>query len=238
MRRTVVLPLCLLLASAPLLLAPSSASSAPSVRMKPEQTLERFKRAFSRGDHATEWATLSPGFKLRLNRRAGRNVDVGDYVAARNQHRKDPRIRELAQWMHTAHITNLRYDNRGRALTTIRFGAPLLLGKDVVVTMVNHEIWELWIKGEKQPYWGFVGRKDIEVFQNPKTGVHTVRTRNARGKVTWQKQWPRSKIHAYRTLTRWYFDHFGNFEEQLMRNATARRKPAPTRLPPPAPRRR
>jgi hypothetical protein len=238
MRRIVVLPLSLLLAAAPLLLAPSSATSAPSIRGTPQQTLARFKSAFARGDHGAEWETLSPGFKLRLNKRAGRNVDVGDYITARNAHRKDPRIRELTEWMHTANITELRYDSKGRAVTTIRFGAPLLLGKDVTVTMVNHEHWELWIKGEKQPYWGFMGSRNIEVFQNPKTGVHTVRTKDARGKVTWQKQFPRAKVHAYRTLTRWYFDNFGQYEEQLMRNAARRRAPAPTRVPPPAPRKR
>ena len=58
---------------------------------------------------------------------------------------------------------------------------------------------------------------------------------DARGKVTWQKRFPRSKVRAYRTLTRWFFDNFGKFEEQMMRGAAA---PKRTRLPPPAPKRR
>ncbi len=234
MRRTVVLALSMLFATTPLLLAPGSAVSAPAIKGKPEQTLERFKRAFARKDHGTEWETLSPGFKIRLNQRAGRNVDVGDYIAARNAHGNDPRIRELAQWMHTARITVLKYDSRGRALATIRFGTPLLLGKEVTVTMVHHELWELWIKGERQPYWGFKGSKRIEVFQNPKTGVHTVRTKDARGRVTWKKSWPRSEVQAYRTLTRWYFDNFGKFEQQMMAGAAGPRRtkvPAPARQP-------
>jgi len=235
MRRTVVLALALLVAVTPLLLVPRSAACAPAIMGKPEETLERFKRAFAKRDHGAEWATLSPGFKLRLNKRAGRNVDVGDYIAARNAHRNDPRIRELEEWMGTAAITVLRYDSKGQALVTIRFGMPLLLGKEVTVTMIHHELWELWIKGESEPYWGFKGSRNIEVFQDPKTGVHTVRTKDARGKVTWQKSWPRSQVQAYRTLTRWYFHDFGQFEQELIKSTT---DVAPTPVPPPAQRRR
>ena len=234
MRRILALALSLLVAATPLLLVARSAAAAP-ILGKPEETLERFKRAFASRDHGAEWATLSPGFKLRLNKRAGRNVDVGDYIAARNAHRNDPRIRELEQWMSSASITELRYDNLGQALVTIRFGMPLLLGKEVTVTMIHHELWELWIKGEAEPYWGYMGSRNIEVFQDAKTGVHTVRTKDATGKVTWQKQFPRSQVQAYRTLTRWYFHDFGQFEQELIKNATA---PRPTPVPPPAPRRR
>lgn len=207
-------------------LVPSSATGAP-VKSKPEQTIDRIKKAFAKKDHGAEWDTLSPGFKKRLSRRAGRNVDVGDYVAARNAHRRDPRLQELQTWMHTAHATRIKYDDRGKAKVTIRFGAPLLLGKDVTVTMIHHELWQLWIKGEKQPYWGFKNSRSIRVFRHPKTNVHTVQTMDAKGKVTWQKKFPAKKVQAYRTLTRWYFHDFGNYEKAFMNAAT----PSDNRVP-------
>jgi len=186
----------------------------------PEYALARLKRAFARKDRGAEWATLSPGFKLRLSRKAGRNVDVGDYIAARNAHRNDPRIQELEEWIHTARATDIHYDGHGKARVSIWFGAPLLLGKSVTVTMIHHKLWRLWIKGEAQPYWGFDASKKIRVFRNVKTNVHTVQTLDARGKVTWTKSWPASKVLKYETLTRWYFHDFGNFEAEFMKAAT------------------
>ncbi len=231
MRLTIVLALVLALLVLPLV-TPGAADGA-TIKGTPEQAITRMKAAFAKKDHGAEWETLSPGFKKRLSRKAGRNVDVGDYVAARNAHRRDPRVAELQQWMHTARATDIKYDNRGKAKVTIRFGAPLLLGKSVTVSMIHHELWELWIKGEKQPYWGFKGSKTIRVFRHPKTNVHTVQTMDAKGKVTWQKKFPAAKVRAYRTLTRWYFHDFGDYERQFMNAATKsdNRIPAPRTRP-------
>ena len=79
----------------------------------PARCLSRFKRAFMRNDYSSEWGTLSPGFKRRLNARVGRVVDEGDYAAARQKHARDPQIRELRQWLPSAGLNGIRYRGDG-----------------------------------------------------------------------------------------------------------------------------
>lgn len=184
---------------------------------RPSNCLARFKRAFMRNDYSAEWATLSPGFKQRLNRMVGRTVDEGDYAAARAKHRNEKRMRELRQWLPSAKIAGQRFRGDGYADVTIRFGAPILFGQNVRVRMVNHELWELFVKGEEQPYWGFKGDKTIRVFRTRTDNNYVVEMRDAKGKVTWRKQWKPDQIRAYREVNRYYFDGFGNMEREFMR---------------------
>jgi hypothetical protein len=209
---------CLLLLLLPALAwTLGAAGGAVTIRGTPMETLERFKAAFARDNPAGEWETLSPGFKARMSRMAGRVLDVGDYIAVRNAHRNDPRIRELRQWLPTAHMTNIHYDGKGYASVIIRFGAPLLLGKDFKVTMVNHKLWELHIRGEAQPYWGFSDDNSIKAYFDRKRQEWLVVTRDKKGKITWQKRWPKDQ-GSYRTLTRWYFHSFGEVEQQFLKD--------------------
>ena len=195
----------------------AGAGGEPANRETPMLTLERFKRAFASNDSAGEWDTISPGFKRRMSQRMGRNLDVGDYRAVREKHYRDPRIAELRQWLPSAHMTDIKYDGRGFADVIIRFGAPLILGENFQVKMVNHGLWELKIRGEAQPYWGFNDDKSIQAFFDRQTEEWLVVTRDRAGKVVWQKRWPKA-AGSYRTLTRWYFESFGAMEETFLRN--------------------
>ncbi len=187
-------------------------------RGTPAQTLSRFKRAFARNDYQGEWDTLSPGFKRRINKAAGRNVDPGDYAAMREKHRTDPRMRELRQWLPSARLSSIRYvKNRpGYANVSIRFGAPILLGRNISARMVNHELWELFVKGEQQPYWAFTDDKKMRVFRTRTENNYVEQSLDDKGKVTWQKVFKQTQIRSYRVATRWYFDGFGTLEDEFM----------------------
>lgn len=184
----------------------------------PSGCLARFKRAFLGNDYSAEWATLSPGFKRRLNKMVGRTVDEGDYATARQKHARDPQIRELRQWLPSAGLTRVRYRGDGYADATIRFGAPIIFGQNVRVRMVNHRLWELFIKGETQPYWGFLDDKSIRVFRTRKDNNYVVEVKDKQGKVTFRKQWKPEQVRGYRKVNRWYFDGFGKMEQEFLRN--------------------
>jgi hypothetical protein len=181
----------------------------------PADTLATLKWAIARRDRAAEWRTLGPAFKMRLNREAGRNVDVGDYTQFRESQRNNPRIRKLEQYMPSARVTGVRHDGRGGAWVTIRFGGPLFFGASTQVKMIHHAIWVLWIRGESTPYWGFDGQKLSEATAGP-DGSYTVTTRDPRGNVTWQQTFPREQVARYVTTTRWYFDNFGAMEREFI----------------------
>lgn len=183
---------------------------------RPSNALFRFKRAFARNDRQGEWDSLSPGFKRRISRMAGRTVDVGDYSTMRDQHAKDPRMRELRQWLPSASLSRVKYRGDGYADVVIRFGAPIIFGQDMRARMVNHNLWELRIKGEPQPYWGFADDKSIRVFRTRTGNNYVVEMRDPKGKVTWRKQWKPEQIQGYREMNRWYFDGFGKLEDEFM----------------------
>jgi hypothetical protein len=182
----------------------------------PVDTLRELKNAFARADRRAEWRTLSPGFKQRLSRRAGRNVDVADYIAARDAYSTDPRVKELEQWMPSAKMTHYHKLGGGRAKVTLRFGMPLFVGETADVTMINHRLWQLYVKGESQPFWGFWGDRSNQVFYDKDKQIYTVRTMN-NGRVTWEQSWPAKDVASYRTFTKWFFDGFGQFEGEFMR---------------------
>lgn len=182
----------------------------------PQDTLQALKIAVSRADRAAEWGTLSPGLKMRISQRAGRNVDVGDYTTYRNANRGDAQIREAEKYLRGARVKGLRYYGNGHAWVGIRFGG-FLIGKTVGVRMINHAFWQLRVKGESQPYWGFVGDKSIEAVP-AEDGSFTLITRDKAGKITWQQVIPASDVILYGTGTRWYFDDFGQFEQQFFGN--------------------
>lgn len=181
----------------------------------PEQTVEALKRAVARGDRAGEWATLSPGFKLRLNEKVGRTVDVGDYEAFRREQARDPQIREMEQLLMTCRVLSVKYDGQGQAEVTIKFNKSAILGQSVKVQMIHHAHWELWVRGESQPYWGFVGSKSNEVVPH-RDGSYTVRMRDKRGRVTWQQTFRADQVARYFQSSRWYFHDFGKAEEQFL----------------------
>ncbi len=212
MRRSLLLALALV----PFVVSEVTGAPPPAPhQFQPTQTLQDLKTAFARGDKAEEWRTLSPGFKARLSKQAGRHVDVADYIHARNAYRNDPRVKELQQWIHTASMTRFHKFGNGKARATIRFGAAILVGKDVQVTMINHGMWRLTVRGD-QPYWGFMGDKRSEAIPH-RDGSYTVVTRDMQGKVIFQKQIPANQVVNYFRFNKWFFDGFGNMEQEFMR---------------------
>lgn len=216
----------------------SAVAAAPQVvQYRPTDTLQQLKNAFARGDKGGEWQTLSPGFKARLSRRAGRNVDVGDYISARNAYRNDPRIKELEQWIHTASMTHYHKFGDGRIRARLRFGAPLVLNKNIEVTMINHGMWRLNVRGD-EPYWGFVGDPRVTAVA-ARDGSYTVTTRDERGKVLFQQRIPAANVISYVRFNKWFFDGFGAMEAEFMRGVGAATRPQPQPQPrAPAPRAR
>jgi hypothetical protein len=211
MRRSALLLVCLL----PLVAIALGGARRRPAGPSPYQTVEALKRAVARGNTAAEWATLSPGFKMRLNREAGRTVDVGDYDAFRREQRSDPEMREMERLIATCRVLKVDYDGQGQADVTIKFNKSALLGQSLKVRMIHHALWELWVKGETQPYWGFANSPTHKVYAH-KDGSYTVRTLNRQGKVTWQQTFRRDQVVRFHRTTRWYFHNFGKAERQFL----------------------
>ena len=99
----------------------------------PQDTLMRLKRAVARGDRAEEWRTLSPGLKQRISRRAGRNVDVADYITFRNSNRRDPQIRQAEKYLRGARVLRTYpyvevIDHEGLTMAVVSYDDHLFFG--------------------------------------------------------------------------------------------------------------
>lgn len=180
----------------------------------PQACLNRLKRAVGRNNFTGEWAVLSPGFKKRMSERAGRTLDVGDYVVFRRAQLKDPDIRKVQRFMRTARMGKVRFNGKGYANASITFGGPLFFGRSIRVRMVQHKLWRLDVKGETQPYWGFVGDKTLTATKG-KDGSYTLVTKDDKGKVAWQQTFAASEVGRYREFGKWFFDHFGKIETEF-----------------------
>ena len=209
--RTSLTLLLVLLIGAPALAAPRRRRSAGPT---PGQALMRLKRAVARGDRTAEWELLSPGFKRRLNRRLGRNVDLADYTHARNAQRRNSDVRQAEQAIRGAKIQRVRRTSNGRARMSVWMGGPLMFGQSVTVNMVFLARWELWVQGERRPYWGFAGDPSMS-YTMGEDGSYTLYMRDPRGKIIWQQMIPKHQVRTFRTVNAWYFDHLGKLEQYI-----------------------
>ncbi len=180
----------------------------------PQACLARLKRAVARNDFTGEWAVLSPGFKKRMSERAGRTIDIGDYVVFRRNQLKDPDIRKVQRFMRTARMGKVRYDGKGYASASITFGGPLFFGRSIRVRMVQHRLWRLEVKGDPQPYWGFVGDRALTA-KKAKDGSYTIESKDAAGKVLFTETFKAADVRVYREFGKWFFDHFGKIETEF-----------------------
>lgn len=211
--------LSLFLLVLPLGVEPMQAEARETQRVredKPSWLLTRLKRAVKSRDYAGEWATLSPGFKLRMNKRAGRTVDQGDYAAFRTSNRRDREVRQVERYLQGARLHSVRYirGRPGYANAAIHFGGPLFFGKSIRIRIVKHALWRLEVAGEPEPFWGFVGDKRMPLTENA-DGSKTIQMLNDKGKVIWNQTFPKEQITRYFTFTKWFFDHFGAAEERF-----------------------
>ena len=211
MRLTITAFATLLLVAGPVAAAPRQRRAS---RPTPAQTLMRLKRAVARGDRTSEWELLSPGFKRRMNRRLGRNVDLADYTHARNAQRRNSQVRQAEQAIRGAKIQRVRRTANGRVRMSVWMGGPLIFGQSVNVKLVFLSRWELWVQGERRPYWGFIGDPSMS-FKKGEDGSYTIFMRDPRGKVIWQQMVPARRVVNFRRVNAWYFDHLGELEQYI-----------------------
>ncbi len=213
--RIPALPLLVCLAAV-LLGAAERAAPRDLSRDTPKKALERLKRAVRHSNHAEEWRSLSPDFRRRLSRQAGRNVDVADYSMFRKSRARDPDVIKLVSALRTARITRVRHSKTGgRGRATIRFGGELIFGATTQVGMIHHRLWRLKVKGEPEPYWGYVGDWATKLVKG-RDGSFTVKTFNEKGVETWSETFPAKQVQRHFTFTKWFFDDFGQAEQYFL----------------------
>lgn len=180
----------------------------------PRRAFARLKRAVAKRNYAAEWATLSPGFKARMNKRAGRTIDAADYETARRANQKDPEIRKAERYLRSASLSVLRYNKNGTAQVSIRFGGPLIFGTSVRARMIHLKLWRLEIKDETQPYWGFTNDRNLDADQAADGSV-TIRSQDEKGKITYEETFPKERVKKFIVFTKWFFDHLGEMEDRF-----------------------
>lgn len=180
----------------------------------PQRAFARLKRAVAKRNYVAEWATLSPGFKARMSKRAGRTIDAADYETARRSNRKDPEIRKAERYLRTANLTVRRYNKNGTANVSIRFGGPLIFGTSVRARMIHLKLWRLEIDGEAQAYWGFTDDRNLDA-DRAEDGSVTIRSRDEKGKITYEESFPKEKVKKFIVFTKWFFDHLGDMEDRF-----------------------
>ncbi len=186
-----------------------SQSSGPATRSTPAGTIESFKKAAARGDRRAEWDILSPNFKKRLSRQAGRNVDLADYITARNALRSDPQVRLAESMLKTAKVQRTEMQGENSAYLTITAG-PLGVKKTARIHMVRMQRWELHVAGDDEPYSGIVGDSSSTYRRNA-DGGYTVS-----GSGGFSETFRRDEIRDFKTSTKWYVDDLGGMERQFM----------------------
>ena len=176
-------------------------------RSTPEGTVAFFKKAASSKNYASEWATLSPAFKKRLSRSAGRNVDLGDYTFMRTKLQENPQVKFAESLIGFASIGSPSVQGNRARLTV---GA---LGKSTDLGLVRLSKWELVIIGEEsQPYSGTIGDRAIRAEQQPDGSV--VVHQAGLEPLRFQK----NEIRSFREgVAEWYIDDLGQMESQFLR---------------------
>ena len=185
----------------------------PATRQTPQGTLEVLKNSVRRGDRAGEWDLLSPDLKRRISSRAGRNVDLGDYVTARESYRRDPQIRQAEGFLQTARITRVQNAGPNRVRARMNIAGPF--GMNAWVTMVRLDRWVLTVKDEAEPYYGFMGDQFIGIQQR-EDGGYEVWTRDQSGNETSRLEFLPDQVVSYRVVSEWYFDDLGGLENQFV----------------------
>ena len=180
----------------------------------PKFALARLKRAVARRDAGAEWALLSPNFKRRLNRRLGRHVDLADYTHARQVQRRNSQVRDAEKALRGAKIQRVRRVAPGKVRMSVWMGGPLIFGQSVTVSLTYLARWELWVHGERQPYWGFA-RDPALSYTKDEEGNYTLISRNPRGRVIAQQMVPAHRVRSFRMVRSWYFDHLGELEQYI-----------------------
>lgn len=218
-----VLPLALLLLATGLLGGcglfgtPSSARSVERRltlnRETPEGTYEYFKEMATRGEFGAEWDTFSPNFKRLLNQAVGRNVDVADYNLARQTIATNSQ-QDMQLLLASSLTGRPDYQNDRVAYLTIQDGA----GRTVRPRMIKLTKWELYIRGESDPYSDFI-RSAGEAVQIGPDGSITARITPPGYSASSIRTFTPDQIESFKIESRWYVDDFGGLNQLVGESA-------------------
>ncbi len=189
-----------------LALTACGSAGVPATRSTPDGTVQWFKQQAEARNYTNEWDALSPGLKERLSRAAGRNVDLGDYIFMRNKLQENPEVRFAEQFIGFASIGTPRFDGPNRARVTVD-----ALGNGTDLGLVRLQRWELWVRGENQPYTGTVGDPAIRAEEHADGTVHVIQ--QGLEPITFSK----AQVQRNQILDQWYIDDLGAMEQQFLR---------------------
>jgi hypothetical protein len=191
---------------AALSLSACGANNAPPSRSTPDGTVSWFKRAAEQRNYANEWDALSPGFKQRLSRSAGRNVDLGDYIFMRNKLQENPQVKFAEQFMGFASISKPKYTGQNQARVNVD-----ALGNGTDLGLIKLQRWELFVVGENQAYTGTLGDPAIRAEQQPDGSVVVIQQGLEPLSFT------KGQVRKYQVVDQWYIDDLGAMEQQFLR---------------------
>jgi hypothetical protein len=193
-------------AAALLLLVAACATPQPVTQVglnrdTPEATYAYFKAVARANQWAAEWSVFSPDFKRAMNQSVGRNIDIGDYVTARQtiatNGQADMRLLLASQ------LGDVQMLGPERARVTITGG-----GRSLTPTFVKLTRWELKIAGEDEPASGFITSPGDAVAVNADGSV-TVRVRANPAAAAYLRTIPRDRIEGFAIKSEWFVDDFG-----------------------------
>ena len=191
-----------------------SAPSAPVNRASPAGTIEVFKVATRRGDYPTEWSLLSPEFKRRMSRQAGRNIDEADYAMARRTMKQDTRVQLAESMLGSARVTGSKPLPDGRVELTVVAGIGGPLGKTLEPVMIKLTRWQLFVQGDPQPYEGYVGDELIGI-ESLGDGGYSVWTRASPTAQKSRENFPASEVKNFQSREEWFIDGLGDMEREF-----------------------
>ncbi len=196
-------------------------------RSTPERTYEYFKEAVRNNQHAAEWAVFSPNFKRLMNQSVGRNVDLGDYITARNTLASNSQAD--MQLLLNSRLEGVEFQGDGLAFVTLAAGNTRIRPR-----MVRLNRWELKVKGDPQPYSDFVADLAQAVRIDP-DGSISVLIRPPQSTANLLRTFRPDQIESFRVEGEWYVDDFGGLDQVVGAEPTPAPGPAPGPAPPPGP---
>ena len=182
-------------------------------RETPEGTYEYFKEMAARGEFGAEWDTFSPNFKRMLNQAVGRNVDVADYNLARQTIATNSQ-KDMQLLLASSLSARPDYQNDRVAFLTIQDGA----GRTVRPRMIKLTKWELYIRGESDPYSDFI-RSAGEAVQIGPDGSITARITPPGYSAGAIRTFTPDQIESFKIESRWYVDDFGGLNQLVGESA-------------------
>jgi hypothetical protein len=186
----------------------------PATRATPEGTVELFKLYARQGDPAGEWDILSPNLKARLSREMGRQVDVADYVQARNAARNDPRLNDAERALQTVFVSGQSpLGPDARAVNVTATQGPF--SKSAVIRMIRMQQWQLRVADKPEPYWGMVNDPTFGA-EKQADGSYVVWYRPQPGAARSEERIPAASVLGYTVTERWYVDDLGGLENAFM----------------------